>query len=148
MSIASLLHPKAVLVAPRVEDKWELLSAMVDQMIEAGLFGADLREDAHAALVERERSMSTGMEAGIAIPHAAMDGIESLAVAIALLPDGLEFGSLDGAPTHIAVCLMVPKREKLAHIRTLAEVARRLGDPEFRDALVACTTGDQAVALW
>jgi mannitol/fructose-specific phosphotransferase system IIA component (Ntr-type) len=46
------------------------------------------------------------------------------------------------------VAILVPREEKLLHLQTLAEVARRLGDPAFRDRLLHCRDGRAVAALW
>jgi len=52
-------------------------------------------------------------------------------VGMALLPDGMDFEAMDGQSTEVVVLILVPKAEKLMHLQTLSEVARRLGDPRF-----------------
>ncbi|MCH2102163.1 MAG: PTS sugar transporter subunit IIA, partial [Planctomycetes bacterium] len=114
----------------------------------SGTLDADTESAAKAALVERENSVSTGMEHGIAVPHAALDDLDCLKVAMSLIPDGLEFQSVDGKPAQIVILLLVPKKEKVLHLSTLTEIARRLGSTEFRDRLLACADGESAVAYW
>ena len=70
-------------------------------------------EQVHEALVIRERSMTTGMENGIAIPHAAVDGIEEVIALMAIAPDGVPFETLDGEPARIIVELVIPREKKL-----------------------------------
>ena len=148
MSVAEHLHPEAVLLHPAVADKWALLGTMAAALVDAGTLPADLQEAAVHALEERERSVSTGMEQGIAVPHAALDGLAEMVVGMALLPDGIDFAALDGQPTTVVVMILVPKAEKLRHLQTLSEVARRLGDASFRERLLAVDTGAAALALW
>lgn len=148
MSLADHLHPAAVLLAPTARDKWHLIEMLVEAWIAAGRLPASRRAEAVDALFARERCVSTGLEEGIAVPHAALDDLEGMLVALALLPDGLDFEAQDGKPAQIVVAVLVPRREKLLHLQTLAEIARRLGDPAFRAALLQCTDGRAAVALW
>mgnify|MGYP003349292084 CR=1 FL=1 len=63
----------------RAQDKWQALAALAELPARAGVFSERLAADVHQALVLRERSMTTGMEHGIAIPHAAVDGIDMIA---------------------------------------------------------------------
>lgn len=148
VSLADHLDPAAVLLRPAAADKWALLEVMVAALVRAGRLPAERAPAAAAAVAARERSVSTGMEFGIAVPHASLEGLERVSAALALLPDGLEFDSLDGRPTEIVVLLLVPKNEKLVHLRALTEIARRLNDPAFRARLLAVTEPEQAVALW
>ncbi len=148
MSLADHLCPGAVLLRPAAKDKWELLSALVRALVEAGRLPVEREAEALEALEARERSVSTGMEHGIAVPHAALPGLDGVVAAVAILPQGLAFDSLDGQPARIVVLLLVPREEKLLHVRTLTEVARRLGDPDFRERLLRAGDPDQVRALW
>ena len=104
----------------------------------------DLRDRLHEAVLARERSMSTGMEKGIAIPHAAVEGLESIVACMAIDPSGLNFESIDASPANFVVLLLIPPKEKLLHIRTLAEVAKVLGREPVRQALLAAGTPEEA----
>lgn len=148
MTFAEHLDPKAVLMQPSAADKWELLRRMVQAMADCGCFPPERKEEAFKAVEARERSMSTGMELGIAVPHAALDGLEHLAAGLAILPQGIDFGTLDGQPSHVVVLLLVPRKEKLIHIRTLAEVARRLSDAVFRKEILEAPDPETVVRLW
>lgn len=136
MPLSRLLRAEAVLVGLDPKDKWEAIRLLVDRLVEVGLLAKDARESVHEALLTRERSMSTGMERGIAIPHAAVDSAERPVAALALLPRGVPFDSIDGRPAKIVALLVIPRREKLLHIRTLAEVARLLSRDELRERLL------------
>lgn len=148
MALVEHLTAADVLLAPKVAHKWELIDLMVERMVASGTLSADTESAAKAALVEREKSVSTGMEHGIAVPHAALDELECLKVAMGLIPKGLEFQSVDGRPAEIVILLLVPKKEKVLHLSTLTEVARRLGSADFRARLLACADGESAVACW
>jgi mannitol/fructose-specific phosphotransferase system IIA component (Ntr-type) len=142
------LQASCVLLDPKVSNKWELLDQMVDHLVDSGALGKDQSVAAKTALVDRERSVSTGMEHGIAVPHAALDQLECLKVAMALVPTGLEFQSVDGRPAQIIMLLLVPKSEKLLHLSILTEIARRLGVATFREQLLACTSTESATEIW
>ncbi|RMH01916.1 MAG: PTS sugar transporter subunit IIA [Planctomycetota bacterium] len=148
MSFADLLRPEAVLIGPDAADKWQLLRRLAEALVACGALPAERLEEAVAALEARERSVSTGMEQGIAVPHAALEDLERVLAALAVVPDGIEFQSLDGQPARIVVLLLVPRREKVLHVKTLTEVARRLGDEDFRRRILACRSGEEVVALW
>ena len=90
--------------------------------------------------------MSTGMERGIAIPHAAVEGIEEVKACLAITAggSGLNFDSIDASPVHLIVLLLIPRKQKLLHIRTLADIARVLGRDEVREGLRAAQTQEEA----
>jgi mannitol/fructose-specific phosphotransferase system IIA component (Ntr-type) len=148
MDFPAHFRPATVLLSPQVKDKWGLLRAMVNAAAKAWDFPEELQMESHRCLVAREESVSTGMEAGIAVPHAAVDGLPKMIIGMAIIPEGIEFESLDGQATTVVVMILVPKTEKLAHLQTLTEVARRLSGTAFRQSLLQAETGEQVVALW
>lgn len=148
MDFPDHLLPDSVLLAPPVADKWGLLHAMVEATADSWEMTPEIRQSCHDRVLAREESASTGMEAGIAVPHAAVDGLAKMVVSIAVLPMGLEFSSLDGLPAKVVVMILVPKHEKLVHLHTLTEVARRLGDGDFRNTLLSAQSQAEVVNLW
>jgi PTS system fructose-specific IIA component len=148
MSFADFLNPDCVVVAPTATDKWELIRQMAEVLCASGTFPAERLDEVNQALVARENSVSTGMEDGIAVPHAALDCVHTVHAAMSLIPNGIDFHTLDGNPAKIVVMLLVPRAEKLLHVRTLTEIARRLGDSSFRTRLLECTDGEGVQRLW
>lgn len=145
MKLSQLLVPGLVVHPLRSADKWDAIRSLARTAVEGGALRSDKLEVVVDALVTREKSMSTGMDHGVAIPHAAVDDVQDVVAVLGIAPDGIPFGSLDGLPARIVVCLVIPRAKKLLHIKTLADIARLLSRREVRDALVA--TADAGAAL-
>ncbi|MGB0952192.1 MAG: PTS sugar transporter subunit IIA [Planctomycetota bacterium] len=148
MDFPNHLLPDSVLLAPTVSDKWKLLESMVQAVADSWNMSPEIAEACQKCVFAREESASTGMEAGIAVPHAAVDGLEHLVIGMAILPDGLAFASLDGKPAQVVVLILVPKKEKLIHLQTLTEVARRLANADFRAQLLDSGSPADVIQLW
>jgi mannitol/fructose-specific phosphotransferase system IIA component (Ntr-type) len=147
MKLSALITPDLVALPLRAADKWQAISALARLPAATGRLRASLVPVIEAALVLRERSMTTGMEHGIAIPHAAIDGIDDLVAVLGLAPGGIPFESLDGLPAQIVVCLVIPRSKKVMHIKTLAEIARLLARAEVRSRLLACNSAEEIPAV-
>ena len=87
------------------------------------------------------------MEHGIAIPHAAVDGLPDVVAVLGLSRRGVPFEALDRQPARIIVCLIIPRDKKLLHIKTLAEIARLLSRPAVRARLADAATPAQALEV-
>lgn len=87
------------------------------------------------ALREREQLGSTAIGRGVALPHARSNAFESPRGAFLRLEHAVEFGSGDNAAVDLVFALCVPEDAPQQHLQTLAELAERFSDPEFRDAL-------------
>ena len=100
-----------------------------------------------AAVRAREASLSTGVGDGLALPHAYSDAATEAVAALAVLPDGVDFEALDGAPVRIAILLAGPPDGRAAHVRLLSRVSRVLGQAEVRRRLLAAPTAAAARAV-
>lgn len=146
MKLSELIVPELVEVPLRAADKWQALAKIAQVPVRARRYPPTMAPAVEQALVARERSMSTGMEHGIAIPHAAVDGIDELVAVLALAPDGIPFEAVDRKPAQILVGLVIPRHKKLLHIKTLAEIARLLARAEVRQRLLRCADAAEVVA--
>jgi mannitol/fructose-specific phosphotransferase system IIA component (Ntr-type) len=147
MQLSELFAPDDLLVDFDPSDKWEAMRRLVEHLVARGHVDADAATTIVDAVLARERSMSTGMEHGIAIPHAAVDEVDEVVASLGIVRrgDGLEFDSIDGQPTRLVVLLVIPRPKKLLHIRTLADIARVLGRDEVREGLLGAS---DAKAAW
>lgn len=104
-------------------------------------------EAALKALREREESLSTGMQHGIALPHARTDAVSSLVCAVGLKREGVDFDSIDGAPSRIFVLTLSPQSASAPQIRFMSSMSQVLG-AEGRQALLAADSpGEMFFAL-
>ena len=96
-----------------------------------------------AAVRDREREMTTGFGAGVAIPHGRTPVVDELAIAAGVTRDPIDYGAIDGEPVRLVFLLVGPETAAGEHVRTLARIARLVRRPEVRGALLdAPTTAD------
>jgi nitrogen PTS system EIIA component len=88
-------------------------------------------------LLERERISTTAIGEGVAIPHGKLNGVERVVGVFARSPGGIDFASLDGAPTHLFFVLIAPENAAADHLKALARISRLLKDEAFRRRLMA-----------
>ena len=149
MELHLLFAADDLVVGFEPSDKWDAIRMLVDHLVAGGRIEPDRSEAVLEAVLSRERSMSTGMEHGIAIPHAAVDGLEKVVACMGLISrdSGLEFDSIDRQPARLVVLLVIPRQHKLLHIRTLADVARVLSRDEVRERLLAAEAPEAAFSV-
>ncbi|MFT5052884.1 MAG: mannitol/fructose-specific phosphotransferase system IIA component (Ntr-type) [Chlamydiales bacterium] len=150
MELQTLFSAENLIVDFCPSDKWQAIRDLVDHAAAQHGIGADQVEAIMEAVVSRERSMSTGMENGIAIPHAAVDELEAVIPCLGIVSTetGLPFDSIDRQPARFIVLLVIPREQKLLHIRTLADVARVLGRADVRSRLLEARTSAEAHAVF
>jgi len=143
--LLSVVSPGCVSLNLRSAAKEDIIAELVDILFAAGkLLDRDMV--LHDVL-EREKTMSTGMEHGIALPHAKSDGVDDLAVAIGIKREGADFESLDGEKSRLFILVASPKKTSGPHVRFLAAAAAVLKDKAAREAIIAAATPEIAVKL-
>ncbi len=148
VDLHQLFRPEDLLLGFDPPDKWQAIVRLVEHLAARGRIQTASAPGILELVLARERSMSTGMERGIAIPHAAVEGIDGVAACMGIVtrPEGLDFNSIDARPARLIVLLVIPRAQKLLHIRTLADLARVLGLESVREALIGARDTDSAWA--
>jgi mannitol/fructose-specific phosphotransferase system IIA component (Ntr-type) len=91
------------------------------------------RAEVTEAVMNRERSLSTGLEHGLAVPHGAVSCVHDILVSLGISREGVPFESVDGQPARLVVLLIIPEGSFQRHVRTLATIARLASDRELRE---------------
>ena len=146
--LSALLSKTLFAPALRATDKPGVLAELADAAVAAGAVGAACRDGVLQALLDREEKMSTGMQYGLAIPHAKTDCVSELVTMVALAPAGVPFDSLDGEPAQIFIATLSPPADANSHIRFLALVTRQLNNRRVREKVLAAKSKDDLVAAF
>jgi len=121
--------------------KREIVEKLVSVLYSEGII-KDV-EAAVNAVMEREASMSTGMQNGIALPHARTDAVDKITVAVGLSKNGIDYRAFDGKPSKIFVLILSPLSTDSPHIQFLASIATMLNSEDAREKLLGCFTQAQ-----
>ena len=98
-------------------------------------------------LLERERISTTAIGEGVAIPHGKLPNVDRVLGVFARSLDGVDFASLDGAPTHLFFVLIAPQDAAADHLKALARISRLLKDNAFRRRLLAGKNSQELYSL-
>jgi mannitol/fructose-specific phosphotransferase system IIA component (Ntr-type) len=147
MKLGDLIQPEFVLMNFEATDKWEAIESLVDVLVGKGRISEEQRQPILDALVAREGIASTGMENGVALPHASVDILDEAVACVAVSRNGVPFESADDSLATILILLVIPRHRVQQHIRTLAAIARLLNVSEMRDAIVGCETPECLVKV-
>ena len=145
MALYELLNVNSIVPDLQAETKDGAIEELVDVLDRAGRVSD--RNAVLDAVLERERAMSTGLEDGIAVPHAKTAAVDTLTAALGIRREGLEFESADGKPTKIVFLLIAEQNNPGPHVRALAKLARLLSDPEMRAALIKSKTAEDILEI-
>ena len=124
MEIADLIKPDGVIVGFNASSKPHLLAELARRA--AAATGLSQKQIADA-LEARERLGSTGVGAGIAIPHAKLAALSRFFGLFARLDRPIDYDAIDGQPVNLVFLLLIPGNTR-EHLGALAAVSRRLRD--------------------
>ena len=145
MAVIELMSEEIVKTPLAARDKPDVLRELVPVLKDAGRI--DDFDSVLRAVQVREDQMSTGLEGGIAVPHAKSDAVDTLKMAVGIAPDGIDFNSLDGAPTKLFFLLVAPPDKAGPHVQALAEIAKLSQSKAFCRALVNAENAAEVMEL-
>ncbi len=133
-------------ISPRVTAASKRQALGVVAEVAARLYGVKPGE-ALDALMSREAIGSTGVGAGVAVPHARLAGLDRIHGVFLRLDKPVDFEAVDDQPVDLVFALLAPKGARAQHLRALARVARALRRPELRQQLRQARTQDAVHAI-
>lgn len=121
-----------------VSTKDEVIGHLVDMLCATGEVHS--REQALADVLANEHRSSTGMQHGVAIPHAKSAAVDHLLACVAVTRNPIDFDSLDRKPCRIFAMTLSPPDQTGPHMRFLAEIGRLMKHRRARQAVLAART--------
>ncbi len=144
MPLSDMITTNAIIPALRVANKKQALQDMSERAAE--LSGLPVRE-IFDSLIQRERLGSTGVGAGIAIPHGKLPKVDRIFGIFARLEKPIDYEALDGAPVDLIFLLIAPEGAGADHLKALARIARALRDPALAAKLRATKDSSALFAM-
>jgi Kef-type K+ transport system membrane component KefB/mannitol/fructose-specific phosphotransferase system IIA component (Ntr-type) len=107
----------------------------------------ELEPRATRAVLDREATASTGLGDDVAVPHAAIPGLQRPLIALGLAPRGIDFNAPDGLPSRIVFLLLMPPRAHDQEVRILAQIARAVIERPMRERLLEAKSLNEVLVL-
>ncbi|MBW8039349.1 MAG: PTS sugar transporter subunit IIA [Planctomycetes bacterium] len=145
MLLTQILQLNCVKVPLEGKDKESVITELVELLDVSGVL-LD-KNIVLEAVFTREQTRSTGIGAGIAIPHGKCNAVKELVMAFGIAGEPVDFGSVDGKPVTIIILLVSPADQTGPHIQALARISRLMLDEQFRQSLVTTTSSDEVYEL-
>lgn len=135
MLLSELLSEDRIKVPLGGQSKDDLLRELVELVAPTAEPAA--KDAILAAVREREQLLSTGIGAGVAIPHGKTPVVDQLLMAAGVAARPLDFDALDGQPVELFFLLVGPESASGAHIKALSRISRLLRREQLRNSLRA-----------
>ena len=91
----------------------------------------------------RESEGTTGIGEGIAIPHAKTDAVKAPGLAAMVIPQGVDYDSMDGLPVDLVFLIAAPDTKDNVHLEVLSRLSMMLMDESFKENLLKAKTVDE-----
>ena len=138
MKITDLLNEKSIMLQGSANSKQEAIDQLIELMMENG--NIQDKDEYKRVVLKREEEGTTGIGDGIAIPHGKTDAVTKPGLAAMVIPDGVNFDSLDEKPAKLLFLIAAPNTKDNVHLDVLSRLSTLLMDTNFRQALFDAKT--------
>ncbi|MFC1737812.1 PTS sugar transporter subunit IIA [Planctomycetota bacterium] len=145
MLLTQIVRPACIKVPLQAADKESAILELVDLLDTNGQLPD--KQAALDAVLTREKTRSTGIGSGIAIPHGKCKEVKELVMAIGITEEPIDFASVDSKPVKIIILLVSPTDQTGPHIQALASISKLMLDDKFKQSIEQATSADELYEL-
>jgi len=121
LRLVDFVQGKAFLGKLKARDRRGAIRELAEAVAGASQLSADAVDH---AVWRRERTMSTGLRNGVAVPHARLYSLNAPLVGVGFSEEGIDFDASDGEPAHVIFLMLTPASETAAQLHLLRDIAR------------------------
>ncbi len=145
MKITDLLKRDSIDLNVEASNKKDILKKAVELMNKNGNI---IDKDKYLELVlKREEEGTTGIGEEIAIPHGKGDSVSTPGLAAMVIPDGVDFETLDERPVKLLFLIAAPNTKENVHLEVLSRLSTLLMDEKFRKELINAQSKDEFLKI-
>jgi nitrogen PTS system EIIA component len=131
MKLSEIIPEGCVQEDLKAGQKEDVIKEMVAALVTAGKLDDGSSKKVIKALMDREELGSTGIGAGVAVPHAKNDSVTDLVGVLGRSKKGINFEALDGEPVHVLFLLLSSRSASGTHLEALAYISRLVRDEKW-----------------
>jgi PTS system nitrogen regulatory IIA component len=146
MKLKNILSEDLVTIDLQGSNKEEIINELLEVLVKNNKLKD--KELAFHDIMERENQMSTGIQQGVAIPHAKTKAVDNLVACIGVMKCGVDFQSLDGIASNIFILTLSPTDHIGPHVQFLAEISRIIRTEDARNKILAATSKKQVLSVF
>lgn len=144
-SVSSLLDPGLIIMDGEASDKQVVLRELSALIVEHGFV-----RNYHELLdsfYRREKILSTGIGAGVAIPHVISPIVNRMKIAVYRKNNGIKYDSPDGHPVSLVIAVIAPKVRRHHYLQVLANLSMILKDENIRRRLLTAANPNDFIMI-
>ncbi|MDE5899037.1 MAG: PTS sugar transporter subunit IIA [Treponemataceae bacterium] len=148
--LSDVIKPENIVIDLESTDKDVLFAEMIEALVR--LYPSIDRDEALAALEDRECKANTCVMPGIAVPHAGCRSVQETVAVLGISRDGVDYevsgGAADGSPlVHVVVMLLFELGNAERHLQILADCASVLRVPEFYRSVLSAKSAQDVCSV-
>ena len=144
--LSQILNAQCIKLNLKAKRKRDAIKEMVDLLHQTSRIKDPWKLEHE--LIQRERTGTTGIGGGIAIPHVMVEDISHTVMALGRRREGLKFDAIDEQPVQLIFLLVGPKGEEATHLKLLCKLARILHNTQLKNALLQAQTEEEIVHIF
>lgn len=143
--LSEMANPRLVFKRLEFTEKSDLLRYMIDKI---GIINSSFDLDiAHKKLMSNEDEDSSGLGNGVAIPHLFVDELEQTIIAVARIPEGIDFNAIDKNPVYLVCMILSSPKSYQSHLNLLAYFAQKFRFPTLLDEILKARSKKSILAM-
>lgn len=143
MKITDLLDEKSIKLNASAHNKQDVLDQVINLIDKTG--NITDKEKFKEIVMKREEQGTTGIGEEIAIPHGKTNVVKKASLSAMVIPDGVDFDSLDNKKVKLIFLIAAPETNNNIHLDVLSRLSTLLMDEEFREKLKLSKTPDEFI---
>jgi PTS system nitrogen regulatory IIA component len=148
MILQKVFQPSTISTNLESDSREELFEELVEVLARTYPFLQPFpRQQIINALTYREAKMSTGISKGIALPHATVEGLDTLRGVLGISTKGIDYDALDGHPVFLVFMLLTPPDCAEIHMQALQRIAALISAHDVTLKLAMAATPQEAFAI-
>ncbi len=147
MKMLDIVSKQAVIAQLNATSRDGVIEELVGALIAAGKAEEGMRADLIAKVMERERRGSTGFGKGVAVPHVKHPDVNTMAAAIGISEQGIDFSALDKQPVYSFILLLSPLDRPDEHLQAMEVIFKNLNQDSFRRFLRQSSSTEDVMTL-
>lgn len=142
--LMEFLQEEYIVTNLEAADKWDALRKLTDFFVTAHRVNKSHANELYDTIVEREKSCSTAIGSGAAIPHGRLDIADEVQGVLGISRAGIPFDAPDGEPVKLIMLIATPTEHEKRHLEVMAGLAGMVSDPIVRERLLAAVDPNDA----
>ena len=109
------IPPENILPELRATERYSAIRELLQHLIQIGALPRQSEDVLFEAICQRERTKSTAIGLGRAVPHTTSNAVSARVLALGRSPTGIDFDSLDGKLVKEIILMIDPQPQDISH---------------------------------